>query len=434
MKQVETEQSQTSSMQSGSSLHRYLPWLVWGMATLFYCYENFLQVSMNVIGPDLLTAFNLSATALGMLTSLYYYTYAAMQMPVGLLVDRYGPRTALTIASVIVGAGSLLFGLAHVIGIAVVGRLLIGLGSAFAVVSCFKLASTWFPLERFALLSGLTITVGFSGSIIGEYPLAVLVESIGWRANMISFSIIGFILAVLIWKVVRAHPHGYIKRESTHIELKPLQGLRVIMTHKQNWLAAVYGSLMFAPTITLGSAWGGMFMMSAYHIDRSIAVLIVSALYMGWIIGAPVFGWFSDAIRLRKPSLLIASTGLLLTLTPVIYLNDMPLFLVGALLFSVGFFSSGFLPAFSIVREVNASTVTATAMGFMNTMNSLGGTFAPYLVGRILDWHWGGLMENGARVYTLTDFHSALLLLPIMAIISLILVPFIRETHCHSAL
>lgn len=412
---------------------KYLPWLVWGIAALFYCYENFLQVSLNVIAPELQQTFNLSAAALGGLFSYYFITYAGMQIPVGLLLDKYGPRVILCFAATVVGLGSLLFGIAPVFGLTVLGRLLIGFGSAFAIVSCFKLVSVWFPLERFALVSGLTITIGFSGSIIGDYPFAVLADVVGWRVNMIAFSLIGFVIAFFVWKLVRPPvdaPKHSIAASSHHSEVSLLSGLKMVVANPRNWLIAIYGSLMFAPTLAFGPSWGGVFMVTAYHVDMQLGVAIASALYVGWIVGAPAFGWLSDTIRRRKPSLYIASVGALLTFTPVLFFNHLPLPMVAFLLFLAGFFSSGFLPSFSIIREMNPSKVSATGMGFMNTMNSLGGVFAPYLIGQMLDWHWNGLMDKGVRVYQVSDYHVALVLIPVMLLASIVILPWIPETHC----
>lgn len=421
---------------TSSKKMKLLPWLVWGIAALFYCYENFLQVSLNVIGPDVIKAFQLSAAQLGILVSFYFYAYAAMQIPVGILIDRYGPRIVLTLASLCIGFGCLFFGTAHVVSFAEFGRLLIGFGSAFAIVSCFKLASNWFPLERFAFLCGLTITIGFSGSIFGQYPLALLVDAFGWRSNMISYSVLGFLLTVLLFYIVRnvpAHSDANVLPDQKLEKFSVRQGLAQIMVSKQNWLTAIYGSLMFTPTIVLGTSWGGVFMMSAHKLDRPTAAATISAVYFGWIIGAPLFGFISDKMRKRKPVLWAASVGTLCSIVPVIYLSQLHPYLIAALFFSFGLFSSGFLPSFSIIRESNPSRVTGTALGFMNTMNSLGGVFAPYLIGLLLDWHWSGLMENGTRSYTVGDFHVAFAILPIMVAISLAILLFIKETHCRTS-
>lgn len=415
---------------------RIKPWIIWGLASFFYLYENCLQVSPGVMVPELMRTFKVDAAALGNLAAFYFYAYAGTQIPVGVLLDRYGPRRLLTMATAVVAIGCLFFGTAHSVPGAEFGRLLIGFGSAFAAVGCMKLAASWFPLERFALLTGLMLTVGLSGSIFGETPLALLVTGIGWRSSMLILAGIGAVLLAAIWNIMRDKPET-MSEQATAVataehQQKLFAGISGVLKRPQSWLVAIYGGLMFAPTSIFGALWGVPFLMQAYSLDRPTAAGIISMLFFGWIVGSPLLGLVSDKLGKRKTTMWWGSIGGLACMLTIIYVPNIPTLVLSALLFAFGFFSSGFLPAFSIMREISPHNSNATALGFMNMLNMVGGAAGQPLVGYLLDANWSGEMLDGVRVYSVQHYHIALAALPIMMAISLLIIPFIKETFCKS--
>lgn len=407
------------------------PWVMWGLAAFFYAYEVLLQVSPGVMVPELMRDFAVDAATLGNLAAVYFYIYAPMQIPVGVLLDRYGPRRLMTVAAACCALGCFLFAIAKILSIAAVGRFFIGFGAAFSAIGCMNIAAVWFPIKRFALLTGLMLTAGMLGGIAGETPLAVLIEHVGWRPSLLLLAAIGIVLAALMYVFIRD------KKTSTVIEKTPssqplLAGLFQVLKQKQAWLIALYGGLMFAPTSIFSGLWGVPFLMTAYHLEKPLAASIISLSFIGWMVGGPIGGWCSDHIGRRLPSLYIASIGTLLALTILIYVPNLTVTQLNILLFAFGFFSSWFLPSFSIIREINPPSINATALGFMNMINMVGGAAGLPLVGFILDLSWKGGMANTVRVYSTENFHIALIALPIMMAISILIIPFIRETYCRA--
>lgn len=407
-----------------------LPGVVWGLGALFYFYEFLLQVSPSVMVPELMRDFSVTAEALGILGGVYFCAYASMQIPAGVLLDRFGPRRLLTYASATCVIGTLLFALTTNFMFASLARLLIGLGSAFAAIGCFKLATNWFPPKRFSLLTGILLTIGMLGAIGGETPLALMVHHIGWRSSLFILVGVGTLLSLTIWLVVRDQPHPQptilLIQENW---LKLYLGLKHIVKNKQTWLAAIYGGLMFAPTSTLGGLWGVPFLMATYDLSRPVASSMISLLFVGWAVGSPITGWVSDTTRLRRPPMFVGASGALLCMLSLLYINQLPLMVVSLLLFSFGFFSSGFLPMFSIVKEINPRHVSASATGFANMLNMLGGAFMQPLIGCVLDYYWKGELQAGTRIYSVTSYHIALGILPILITIALLILPFVKETY-----
>lgn len=415
--------------------HRLLPWFVWSLGALFFFYELLLQVAPSVMNKEIMQNFTISATSFGYLSSFYFAAYASMQLPAGVLLDRFGPRVLLTFAATLCAVGTLLFGSAQVFGHIELARFITGLGSAFAMLGTLVLVANWFPVSRFAFLHGLTITIGFLGAVFGYAPTTLLVEQFHWRGSMYLLGIIGLVITVLLWLIVRDHPseenqQPSIRRDSKLRISQVLRALLNIVTHPQSWLTSLYGVLMYAPTTAL-ALWGPAFISTTYGISTLEAASITSVMFIGWCVGCPLFGKFSDRIKRRKFPLYISSVGTLITLVMIVYLPIISPVALSVLLFCFGFFTCGFVPSFSIIRELHPAEASGTALGFMNMINNIGGAIAPVMVGIILDYAWSGQLDStGTRVYTMGNFHSALLALPVCALAALVVVPFLRETHC----
>ncbi len=407
--------------------------IIWSLVAIFYFYENVLQVSPAIMVPELMASFHITAKELGHLAAFYFYAYASMQVPVGVLIDRFGPRKLATVAILACAVGSYVFSHADQLGIAEIGRTLIGFGSAFAVVSCMKLAANWFPSDRFTFLTGLMVTIGFSGAVAGETPLALLVNHIGWRSTLFWMGHIGLALTVLTWLIVRDAPKNSPKiSNGTHFS-DIWKGLKFISKNRQTWLVMLYGGLIFAPTSIFGALWGVPFLMRAHHLSRPEAATMISAFYMGWVIAGPAAGLASDLMKRRKPLMWLSAVGTFCTMLALLYLPFHTHALLTGLSFSFGIFSTGFLPSFSIIREISPREATGTAIGLMNMCNMIGGALGQPLVGYFLDKQWDGAVEHGARIYSLNAYHVALAAIPVMIGMAIIIMPFIQETYCEPA-
>lgn len=428
---MQSSTQQATASRSFSQL--ILPWIVWGLGCVFYFYESLLQVSPSVMGAELMRDFAITSQTLGFLSGIYYYSYSPMQLPCGVLMDHFGPRIMLTIATAVCAISTIAFGVTDSLFMACIARLMIGFGSAFAAVGTMKLAANWFSSDHFALLTGLMVTIGMLGAISGETPLALLVDHYGWRQSMTIMGIIGLVLAALIFIIAKDYPQMAPQKTSGHKETDQdpmLKSLIAILKNKQLWLIATYGGLMYMATPVFCGLWGVPFLMFKMQIAKSIAANYISLVFIGWAIASPLWGICSNRIGLRKPPMYIGAIGALITSLLFIYAPIQSSWIMGCLLFSFGIFSAGFLCAFSVAKELCNSHYVATGLGFMNMLNMVGIAVAQPFIGFILDRFWAGELLNNVRVYPLHAYHIGLSILPIGIFISLLILFRVRETYC----
>lgn len=409
---------------------RFYPWIVWALAASFFYYKYLIQVSPGVMSAQLMSAFSLTGAGLGNLAACFFYGYLLMQIPVGILLDKYNPGKITALAAFICAAGLLVFAQAHSLIIAGLSRFVIGLGAAFAAVSCFKLASIWFPPKRFALIAGLSMTAAMLGAVGGQGSLSSLVIRFGWRHALELVAIAGFILAFLIGVVIRdknpaQSTHLANKADDTNVIVK----LSILLKDKQTWLLSLYSGLAFAPVSVFGGLWGVSFIEKAYLLNVSEAANYVSLIFIGFAIGCPLTGWYSDYLGRRKPIMTLGTIIALMSMSAVLYL-PLSLLYLSFFLFIFGLGASCFFLCFSMVRELHPLFFTGTVLGFMNTFDALCEAVTEPFIGKLLDINWSETYENGARSFSLVDYRQSLLALSIYLGIALILLFFIEETYC----
>lgn len=413
-------------------------WIIWGCAALFYCYQFMLRASPGVMAADLMASFNVDACALGTSMAWYYYAYAALQIPVGTLMDRFKPRRMLTFAAILCSLGALLFSSADTLYVAAIGRALIGAGSAFAFLSCLKLGTLWFPSHKLPLIVGLTLLLGTMGGVSAGYPMGWLVEVSGWRHSMWLVAFIGFALAALGWTIVRDKAPDALEKDileshgdsETHLPPSNLVSSIIEVVGKpQSWLIACYGFFMYVPLSGFADQWGPHFFMSTYNFDKATAGAFSSAMLVGIGIGAPLFPFICNRLKAYKPTIFIAALGALICLSAVFYLPNLPFWVLIALLGTAGFFLGGQFLAFSMTCALNPLSASATAGGFHNMICMLSGVIFQPFIGWLLDYSWKGGYADGVRVYTKFDYMFALSSICISLALACVIVLLIEEKY-----
>lgn len=409
-----------------------IPWFICALGALFYSYEYLLRMSPSVMAENLMRFYHLTGAQYGYLSgSYYYYSYVAMQILVGVMMDKVGPRRLLTFACFLCAIGAYLFACSEHIIFAIIGRFLIGLGSAFAFVGAAKLATIWLKPRYFALMSGIIFCLGMIGAAFGDIVLRVIVDSAGWQTAMISAAVAGVILAIIIWSIVRDINPYFENQHLHHLSMPGMfEGLKLALKNPQIWLCGIVGCLLYLFLSAFAELWGPAYLAQAHGIDRVHAANANSMVFIGCAIGAPIWGLISDFIGSRRIPIICAAITAIMMFCVLLYVQSLSVLAIYIILFLFGFFSSVQILIFAIAREVTSIKISGTAIGLVNMLVMIGGIVFPPAIGKILDINWTGVMVDGARVYSAHAYTLALSLLPLGIFFGIILTLYIRETHC----
>jgi len=405
-------------------------WFIWSLAALAFGYAFFQRVTPAVMVDDLMVEFAIGATVLGTLSSLYFYPYVALQIPLGVLIDRWGARILMTLALSIAGIGSVLLATATSIELAYLGRFIIGIGSAVGFLGSLAIASKWFPPYRFAMLAGMVMFFGMMSGVFAQGPLAALVGNYGWRDVMWGLGAVGISLAILIAIFVRNTPEAVTntKAESKQSWATIGASLKKATTDFTVWKIALVASTMSGPMLTLGALWGTPYFEVAYNLDRTTAASSVSILFLAWAFGAPFSGWLSDRIKRRK-TILVAGSGILtLAMAVLIFVPNLPLTAAIFLFAVIGASGSAMAICFALVRECSPPEISTSVTGIVNSMTVASGAVLQPAVGFILDQLWNGTVENGARAYQAHEFQNAFIAIFIACMVGFFTCISLRET------
>ena len=410
--------------------HPYYPWLVWGLAASAFFIEYFARVAPGVMVDSLMHDFKVQALALGSLSAFFYYTYVGMQIPVGILVDRFSLRWLLTSMIFLCGVSCLIFASTTHLEIAAFARLLMGFGAAFAFVSALKVAAVWFPAQKFGLLAGLTQALGMLGAAVGQMPMAYLVENFGWRHALSFIAGLMILLSVMVALLVRdpiASTPVKVKKTLAH---SPWSGLMQVLRNPQSWWNALLAGLLYAPTAALAELWGVKFFRQTYDLTNEVAAMGIGLIFIGWTIGGPLIGWVSDKIQRRKIIIILSASFSLLFASLVILVPGLPLGILFSLLFLYGFANTGVATSYAVASEINPQSVAGTSVAFANMASVIIGAGFQPLIGWLLQKNWNGVMDQGLPYYSNSDFRSALIILLVSLLLAIGVACGIKETYC----
>jgi len=403
----------------GTETAAWRGWAGWGFAALLFGYGYALRVSPSVMVSDLMRDFAVGAAVLGNLTAIYFYVYAAMQLPVGYLTDRVGPRRLLTLAGVLMALGAALFGLSPSLTVAYLGRALIGLGSSFLWIGALTVAAQWFPPARFPLLTGLSQLAGTLGAMAGQGPLAQAVAWAGWRDTALAAAGFGAVASLGVWLMTRDRAVAPAARAA------PPFG--AVLRQPQVWLCAVVAALSCASLVAFGSLWIVPFLVAAHGMERPAAAWLAALVFLVYGLAGPGVGWLAGHLGRRKPVLILGQVLVAVSMVAVLLAPAGSRLAVMLPLFVFGIGSAGYLMCFALAREHAPAGGGATALGLVNCLIMAGGALLQPLIGWLLDLQWRGAMAEGARVYDAAAFRNACLLLPVLSLLGLLLTRFLRE-------
>lgn len=403
--------------------------LALGVVIAAYMLSFFHRFAPAGVADDLAAAFHTTAASLGVLAATYFYVYALVQIPTGILVDTVGPRRTLLAGSLLATAGSLMFGMAPDLATAMIGRTVIGLGVAVVFVAMLKLIALWFPENRFASIVGLALLLGNTGSMLAGTPLAALSELVSWRMVFVGAAGLSLLLFAATWVLVREAPR---ERKTGFDRTAIFKGLLTVMRNRRTWPAVMVNFGLCGSFFAFGGLWATPYLMSVHELSRLSAANHISLYFGGFAIGCLLIGTLSDRIGRRKPVLFCA--GLACCALWLVWLSGLRMSLATSLtLFSLmGVATAAFTLSWACAKEVNPPQLSGISTSIVNMGGFVSAALLQPVVGLIMDRGWDGSIVAGVRQYSPETFTPALALLAAIAACGTLAALFLRETRCRN--
>lgn len=400
--------------------------LIVAVGAFFYCYEFILRIIPGALESELSAAFgHISATVFGELSALYYFAYSPMQLPVGMLMDRYGPRRLLIFACFCCAFGSWLFTFNHSLLIAGLGRFLVGFGSSFGFVGVLSLTIHWLPRKYFSLVAGLITTLGMLGLKFGVLKITELSLHLGWEEVLFSMVLIGAILTVVTFLIVRDGPEGHQPNKYPIPEF--FRNVLEVLTSSQVWIIGFAGACLYTSLSVFGELWGKAYLEQAHHLTEIEAAKTIGWMFIGWAVGAPLAGFWSDHSGKRVLPLVVGAVGAMVSVSLILYYPGLSYLTLNVLLFIYGVFSATEIIVFIMAKENSGAKLSGTVFAATNMIVTLGGVVFQPLVGKLLDTFGDSNVVGGHHIYTVVDYQIALSLLPLSLLMVLILAFFMKD-------
>lgn len=420
--------AKTVSMPSWSSRAM----LVMGLCSAFLFYKYILQNFPSVMASQLMESFHLQGLGLGVLSGVYFWTYLIVPLFVGIILDHYGTRWVTSLAIFSCALGIYIFSQAEFLNTAIIGRALTGVGVSFATIAYFKLAAVWFDKKYYALLASFVVASAMVGAVCGQMPLAWLMQHVGWRGSLVHLAWLGIVLGVLFLLYVRDVPttginHALEAQKAADEDAKSIwQNILLIINNKQNWLLTAYGGLAFSPVVIFCGLWGNPFLQQAYHFDKLTSSTLISVVFVGLGMGSPVLAVVTRYMKNRCALMGYSTLISALALTLVIYVQPMPIWLLGSLLFVFGFGLGAFSIVFVIGKESNPLYLAGTVISLINASDAFLDAITEPLIGVVLDSV--GKIAN-THAFSLFSYHLALGILPLYQVLGALMLKWVKDEN-----
>jgi len=415
---------------------------IWGLGTILYVIGFYQRVAPAVMTSELMAAFGISAAGLGNLAASYYYTYVAMQIPTGLLIDSWGARKVLTFGGLVAAAGTFIFSLSSTLVGANIGRALIGGAVAGGFVAALKIANYWLVPRVFAIIVGLSLLLGVIGAVTAGAPLRLLIDFLGWRQSFFALGIVTLIVAGATWIFVRDDPssRGYLSYgpKEDHLapasgSLSPFSGFRHIFRFRNTWLLALAPGGVIGSILSFAGLWGVPFLKARFDLNAISGAAVCSMMMVCWALGALVFGTLSDRIGRRKPLYFVGCLAATAGWAMIFFIPEIPFSIFLILSALTGLATGGPITGFAFIKESVPQSLAGTAMGVYNMGMMIGTPILQPVIGWILDLTWSGETLEGVRIYDLHSYQAGFAVMLVWSILSCFAVLFTKESHCRQA-
>ncbi|MDP9885133.1 MFS family permease [Sinomonas atrocyanea] len=389
-------------------MNSWRAYVVWGIGVFGYGVAVLQRTSFGVVGLEAADRFHAGGAVLSAFTVLQLVVYASLQIPVGLLVDRFGSRIMVSAGAVFMALGQLQIAVAETTVTGIIGRMLVGMGDAMTFVSVLRLVPLWFDGRRAPLMSQLTGVIGQLGQLVSVIPFLALLHAAGWSRAFMTLAGLSVVVIVLVLALLRNAPAGAAAEHAQTPE-----GTRALLAAAWRQPGTRLGmwshfTVQFSGNV-FALMWGFPFMVAGQGFDSSVAAGLMSFFVAVAILAGPPMGRFVARHPLRRSTLVLGISALTAVVWTAVLVvpGRAPLWLMAVLVAVLALGGPGSMIGFDFARTFNPSHRLGTATGIVNIGGFVAALLTMFLVGYLLDLqHALGLSPHG--VYSLDAFRVAL--------------------------
>jgi sugar phosphate permease len=402
--------------------------LLWAALAAGFLFVNFHRTATAVLADSLARTFDATGSQLGLLHASFFYIYAALQLPAGLAVDRYGPRWVGAVGLAVLSAGVLWFARSDTLLAAFLARTVVGLGGSVCYIATLRFCANWFRSDEYATMTGYTVAAAGTGGILATTPLALAIDRVGWRFAILATGMLTAVVAVAVVGTVRDTPTaaGY---EDPGVGVGAPDGgsasladivanARTVLREAETWLMGLLLFLVLGVNFTVLGLWGVPFVADTYGVSVARASTYLLVGNVGFVLGSPAIGALSD--RTGRRTELIVATAVVFALSYGVLVTVPPLPVVGVALFCALLANGGVSLVFTVGKERHEPAVAGTVTGVVNSLGYVGAATLPTVMGAVLDAYWTGEVINGARVYTVAGYRVAFAIATAAALLAVV--------------
>ena len=381
-------------------------WTIFATLALMYILVYFYRVSLAVVAGDVSRELHLTPAQLGSLSGILFYVYAAAQLPLGPMIDRLGSRLVISACGVLTTFGGFLFAQADTLAVAMVARVLIGIGTASVLMATFTLFSHWFSKQEFGRVSGFMVALGNLGNLAATAPLALAVGAFGWRNSFLAAGVLQGLVTMLVFCMVQDRPDSSNDRKEADSspEIKIMAAWGEIFGTRDFWLLGIMSFSWYGNYLALQALWGGPYLMEVMHLPRETAGSMLMFTSFGFIVGSSLIDTVARRLfKSYKRTLLAGQLLLLLFMTSFLgWAESIPQPLLALVFFVIGLAVSSGVMIYPIIRSMFPVKIVGTALTSLNFYVLMGAAVTQQVMGVII----GSYCDKAASI-TAAALHTA---------------------------
>ena len=403
------------------------PIALWSIATTFFAFQFILRLSVGILREDIIQKFHIDTAAFGTMAGYYYLGYAGMQIPLGIMLDKYNFRMVTALAIMLTVLGTLTFVMADNWNIVLLGRFLIGAGSAVGFLSVAKVIKLFFEEKYHAFMIGFAFTFGLMGAVFGGAPMRMIFNHFGYYTSFMALAGAGVVIASVVLLVTDKRIERVDNSSSAHPSFKKIIKL---LFNPTIFFVGIAGGLMVGPLEGFADVWAMPFLQHLHYLSENDAIFVASLVFLGMCVGGPLLAYLAKITGSNILMIAICGALTVMVFLFIFFVKGLSITTLSALMFYLGILCCYQVLVFAFVADLVERSCAGIAIAIINCLNMSFGHFFHKVISTIIQKYWNGVMNlEGLPVYSDEAYIYGLLVIPIGCLVGTVIFLYMAFTR-----